>query len=189
MDEFWSVAVPTWLTGVGTVGLAAFALLTMRADRRLQKTLRAEAARERARADEIERDAQHRAFLATDRDQAEKIVAYSDLVRSDAPGFSQDPGNYGFPATVVAALVMNDSALPVHSVNVAWCNPKGPAVLETRHIYVVAPRTQKAYARPSSLQSWGEDLPVEVDFADARGVHWKRDRNGHLTRLDPFTDD
>jgi len=186
MDDFWSVGLPSWLTGAGTLGLAALAYLSIRRDRANQLTAQADLKRERERADHFEQELREADRIAADRAQAEQIVAYPGQASSDEEGFVTDGGGIFFrSARVAAAIVINESPLPIRDVNIAWCYPEGTGILETRHIPIVPPRSSRAHSWPSSLAQQPKTLPVEIDFADARGVHWKRGRNGELTRLDP----
>ena len=181
MDEFWSVALPSWLTGIGTVGLAGFAVWGIRNDRAEKAQLRAQAQQERSRADEAvskarddEKEREHRA-------QASSVFAWPDDIYTTDGNFIMDPG-YVMNGWVPAAVVMNDSPLPIFDVNVAWCHEKGPAVLETRHIKMVPPHDRRQYARPYSLVQQSV-LPIEIDFRDASGTLWKRHRDGTLEEL------
>ncbi|HEY4237423.1 MAG TPA: hypothetical protein VGM45_08820 [Gaiellaceae bacterium] len=186
MDHFWSASLAEWLTGVGTLGLAALALVGIVRDRAERRELRGDVQRERDRADLIERRTLEAERTRSDRAQAEQIVAWADEAESGDHGFVFEPGAHSVSGIAPSAFVLNDSSLPITNVNIAWCVAEGSAVLETRNLAVIPPRTLKVRERPHSLRQQDIRLPVEIDFADSRGVHWKRLRDGRLVRLDPL---
>lgn len=182
VNDFWSVAFPSYLTGVGTLGLAAFALLTIRSDRREKTRLRDEAVAAHT-AEAAANDAREReGRLAAERAQAEQVVVWSDLIARGEPGFP-------LGATVfvggkwVCAVVQNGSALPITDVQVTWCYLEGTGKHSPIQILpVVPPQSSRQASRDISLQSQ-PILPIEITFVDAAGRRWRRDRVGALGRI------
>ena len=186
VSGFWSVAVPTWLTGAGTVGLALFAFIDRRAAREENRELRQEAREERARADRIAAEEAQRVLVTQERAQAEQVVAWSGHVDINEDSFESDTvmtptGMRG--ATVAGAWIVNNSALPITNIDIHWCNPKGTGVLESRSMALIPPQERRAYLRPASLEQRTDPLPVELTFTDAGGRTWIRSRTGELKRL------
>lgn len=179
--------MPTWLTGVGTVGLALFAFIDSRAARRENRELRHEVRDERARADRIAAEESARSQEALERAQAEDVVAWSGRVDVNNDPFEADadtrPAFAMQGAIAPGAWIVNDSALPITNVNVRWCDPAGTGVLESRLIALIPPRERRAFLRPASLRQRDLMMPIELTFNDARGRTWSRSRTGELTRL------
>lgn len=187
MDDFWSVALPSWLTGVGTVGLAAFAFVDSRANRRESERLREQAEAERQRADRITAESLGREEQAREREQAAQVVAWTDDVDVNGDEYIADPGDRPVLAMqgtkLPAAWVLNDSALPITNVNVKWCHDRNPTTqVESRLISVIPPRGRRIFLRPSGLSSWPA-MPIELEFVDAHGRVWRRRADGQLERL------
>lgn len=180
MDNFWVGTFPDWLVGVGTLALAAVTfggLLRERAEkRRLQEQLQFQ------RAENGRRELQEvqRAFERERRAQAEQIVVWSDFVKVDEATTYQDINDQTGDGE--GAIVQNDSSLPITTVWVHWCNENGPGILESRLIPTVPPRSHRTHIRPVSL-SQNPTLPVEIEFIDAHGVLWQRDRDGKVEEL------
>jgi hypothetical protein len=81
-----------------------------------------------------------------------------------------------------AAIVRNDSRLPISDIRIAWCKLGGRDVLAVRPIPSIPPRAHRTFMRPRSLKGM-DFLPLEVDFTDAHGVVWRLDREGQLQEL------
>lgn len=180
MDNFWGT-LPDWLVGLGTIALATVTFVGLVRERREKRRLQQELDSRKA-FDEFERRTLYdRQQEQERRAQAEQIVVWSEPL-------SVEDTNYFDASPVVlseeeAAIVQNDSSLPITDVWVRWCDAHGSGVLESRMIPTVPPRSRRSIRRPWSLTQ-NPTLPVEIDFADAHGVLWKRNRKGGVGELD-----
>ena len=181
VSDFWSISVPSWLTGIGTLALAAVAGWSIRRDRIEKVALRNQASAERERADQIEARTAREAKENGRRAQASAVVAWSDYSDTTSDKLVDD-GAFRMDGGLEVAVVQNGSAEPIFTVDVSWCYPNGTGVFETRQIPIVPPQGRKEYPRPESLVQQPL-LPIEIVFRDARGIVWKRDRLGNLTEL------
>ena len=161
MSDLWSVTVPSWGTAVGTVLVAVVAVGVAWSGYR--------------RADRERAEARHRA-------QAELIAAWAD---HRSPKMLPADDRYQVEEQVMAAIVRNDSSLPVWNVVVDFVHPETgqkPPTVPSRTVEVIPPRDERAIPRPQALSTWSR-LRVVITFLDANNVTWRRDHRGELTEV------
>lgn len=183
--DFWSLAVPTWVTGVGTLGLAVVAFLDGRATRKENQELRQEVRDERDKADRLSAEEAQRRKKAEERAQAEQVVVWSDRANSGDGRLVGDDTSFRARGTVIAAWVANHSAAPITNVEVKWVHLEGSGVITSRTIALVPPEQDRGYVRPVQFDrgNWPDVMPLELVFKDARGRTWSRGRTGELDLL------
>ena len=169
--DFWGVALPAIMTGVGTLALATVTVVLAVQDRRRDDALRLEG---RTRA-------QEEAAVAARRKQAEHVSAWLVRDRVEHRDGNGRAERIWF-TNRVTAMVRNRSELPIWDVQTYWTVGGGEHQLLTdKATEPVLPPEQDVELRsigylvnPSSLSS------VAVSFRDAAGLTWARYGDGRL---------
>lgn len=189
---FWLTGIPTWLSGAGTLGLAAFAVWAIRADKserlRVRQEaeaerlrLRQEAEKERARGDALMKEAAERVERQQRREQASMVAVWIDRVDLHGKDFVSK-NEYPMAGWTNAAIVRNNSLLPIYDVEVTFF-ANGSLVREDNfklHVVpLVPPQGQKELEVSQKLTSQA-NVSAGVTFRDANGIRWERDRHGAL---------
>jgi hypothetical protein len=176
MDDLWSVAVPTWLTGMGTLGLAGLTFALIR---------REGSDRERLQAIEEERiDRERRA-------QASGIAAwYSD-------DFDRAVTDDGETARFSRILLANTSPGPVFdaAVSLVFIQGAGPRTGEeisarprttggsSFRVFNVVPPGVWQVLFPCDWHGMHTMAGAEVGFIDTAGRSWIRRASGGLEEM------
>jgi len=169
MSDFWSLAVPSWLTGAGTLGLAATTVYLTKRERE---------GRERAEADERQRS------LDARRSQARLVAAWYAEVgtpgrtenllvlsnRSDEPVYQ-----------VVASLVLVQGA-GAHTAE-ALVRLGGSLVGDYVRLVAVLPPGLWAVTVAGGWGGMHRAPGAEIAFTDRGGLHWVRRGLGSLDEL------
>jgi hypothetical protein len=180
MENFWVGTFPDWLVGIGTIGLTVVTLVALRLERAEKRQLQAQVVAQNERETRRFLEEAERAIEHEHRAQAELIVVWSEMLAHDDLNYVDSIPNLDISE---AAIVQNDSSLPITNVWVQWYDVRGPARLESRLIQTVPPRSRRSIQRPWSLIQ-NPTMPVELVFTDAKGVVWDRSRDGRLREIE-----
>lgn len=185
-DEFWSLAVPGALTGVGTLALAASTVVLAYQDRRRDDRLRAI---DRHRSEQREHD---RAL----REQAELISAWVSRYASDdyqnnvqtQSVISLSNGSPQVVYEVVVFQVFTQGGLEGPGSGAEWAVNHAYKDLyaeQRSHVVIGAlPPSRSFVVMPFLYDPSGGRLGAEIAFTDRSGHHWMRSAEGELHRLD-----
>ncbi len=163
--------VPTWISGVSTVGALVAAVVAGVA---ATKLLRVEQNRDRNRE------------VAREREHVERVVAWHEPVPSD-PNDPDSPRTWG-------VALDNGSGLPLYQVHVEFSPVQRNRGQVNVVLEIIPPGRwllsgRVLYPRPDQPQWAGADgLPWEVysiglQFTDATGRTWRRDLHGILAKI------
>jgi hypothetical protein len=185
-DDFWRLAVPTYLTGVGTLALAALNFMLLRQEAADRKALT---------------DAQAQRDIDDARREARKVITTAEEV----PGYVDHPVPTKVPSPHVAVRVLNAGTEPIVDVHLiagasredapphkvwSWEHGKGAGA---SYVRVLLPNTHYDFGgRWLNRWGWpeGYDLTVvdvpsppnadrgwlhaTIAWTDSRGLHWWR---------------
>jgi hypothetical protein len=163
-DDFWRLAVPTYLTGVGTLALAVLNVILLRQEAADRQAL----AESQARREQIDAERDARKILT-------RVSA------RPVPGSNRRPEEY--------ILVLNASTDPILDVKIIrgsndaggmeipfdW-HPATEAAATYRD--VVLPNEEAEFRGEWVLPPAESDRPgliVSIGWTDSRGLHWRRD--------------
>ncbi|MET3452205.1 hypothetical protein [Curtobacterium sp. 1544] len=119
-------------------------------------------------------------------DEPEAGPASAASLIGERPAWDPAEHDVGRDGLVTAAEVLNISPKPIFDVTVFWMAPNGTAQLDSRHVDAlqIEPFGRIRKQRPLGLLPGIAGVPVEVEFTDAAGLRWRKDRAGGLLRLD-----
>lgn len=179
--DFWDVALPGYVTGIGTLALAVVAYLTMVQEASDRRALQQAAAAERARADAAENRELVRLRARERRAQAQGVQVRPVENRG---GTSRE---FRF-----AVRVDNNSADSIFALKVGFRVEPGSVIDNVRvqnpperlvpgqcwdPLFVVRLNAD-SFGRPLKAQMW-------LIFSDAAGVRWVRDAQHRLAEVTP----
>lgn len=188
-DEFWSIAVPGVLTGVGTLALAAVTVVLAYQERVRDDGLRRE---DRKRADQRLEQARNQELVRARREQAESVAAWT-------------PGRWRIPYSPIprdrgiAVNIVNPSQQLVYDVLVVQVFVQG-AGPHRGEDWLRANLSNSSPAAFKALISvppgrWAVELDyqgqppmgvigIELGFTDRADSHWIRRASGQLEEID-----
>ena len=190
--DYWLIAIPTYLTGVGTLGLGWFAYRTMFVEAADRRRLQEQADVERRRADGFQQAEAARVRAEARARQAGLISAWPSMTRFD-PRFvktRESGGVIAEGAMIPAAIIYNASRAPIRQIQVDWMDAR-PGVahvqkpLATRVFALAHPEPHSSSQKPAELLAdWPDEvLGIALTFTDAAGVRWRLDQLGNLREL------
>ena len=187
-SEFWSVAFPGILTGIGTLLLAFVTVVLAYQDRRRNDQAQRE---ERERNDQLLAETSQREAAQQHRAQAEVISAWtSGRLRSEVSGTITEGG--------LAVELSNPSAQPIYDVLIfeVFVQGSGPGTGEDWMADHLASNHFRAFKALPSVPpgTWAVELEwvspppqgvigIEIAFTDRSGATWIRRATGQLVEL------
>lgn len=178
--DYWILGIPTYLTGLGTLGLGAVAYRTMQQEAADRRALQASAARDRERAERAEAKERERREYDARRAQANQV----QIAKPISLGGVNNSIGY-------RVIVENRSQDAIHDIRVfSMIDPASasveiqPPILKIDRIIAGNGESASFNTVSHGRQITDADLHVWVTYRDAHDRLWARDPAHRLTEVD-----